>query len=106
MTGVSVIQAPVDPTGSFCVLNVPWVPGTTMFVTDAPGAPKAKPNCCGALDGIVMFTVYDVPLPVATQVSPVATTPAPLPAADPRSAASASATNALPPTLLMIACLL
>jgi hypothetical protein len=72
ISGVVVIHAPDEPVGSCCVENVPSEPGTTTFVTAAPPAPNANPNCCGAVDGIVMLSVYEVPFPVAAHVSPVA----------------------------------
>jgi len=53
-SGVIVIQAPDEPDGSWYVEKAPCEPGTTMFVTAVPGAPNAKPNCCGAVDGIVI----------------------------------------------------
>jgi hypothetical protein len=45
ISGVVVIHAPEDPVGSVWVENVPSEPGTTTFVTAAPRAPNANPNC-------------------------------------------------------------
>jgi hypothetical protein len=101
MSGAWVIQAPDEPAGSCVVENVPCEPGTTMFVTAAPWAPNANPNCCGAVDGIEMLSVYEVPFPVAAHVSPVAF-PAARATADPRIAAHPSPTSAVAVQILMI----
>jgi hypothetical protein len=54
--GLDVSQAPVVLAGRFEVDSVPVVPGMLTFVTRL-FAPNANPNCCGAPDGIVTFSV-------------------------------------------------
>ena len=49
-----------------------------MFLILVPGAPKAKPACGGAVPGMLMVSVYEVPLPDAVHVSPVGDMPAAL----------------------------
>ena len=55
----------------------PWVlmlvgdPEMLMFLILLPVAPNAKPACGGAVPGMLMMSVYEVPLPDAVHVSPV-----------------------------------